>query len=56
MSQLDLVISVDTAVAHMAGALIARPGLLLPHNADFRWLKDRSDSTMVSDYASFSST
>ena len=42
--QLDLVISVDTAVAHMSGALNRPTWLLLPQNADFRWLKDRSDS------------
>ena len=44
IKQLDLVISVDTAVAHLAGALHRPTWLLLPHNADFRWLRDRSDS------------
>ncbi len=41
---LDLVITVDTAVAHLAGAL-ARPGwLLLPFAPDWRWMLTREDS------------
>ncbi len=44
ISQLDLVISVDTAVAHLSGALGKPTWLLLPANADFRWLLDCSDS------------
>ena len=44
VSQLDLVISVDTAVAHLAGALDLPTWVLLPSNADFRWLRDRTDS------------
>jgi len=43
-SQLDLVITVDTAVAHVAGALDKPTWLLLQHNADFRWLRGRSDT------------
>ena len=44
VNQLDLVIAVDTAVAHLAAALHKPTWLLLPHNADFRWLHQRSDS------------
>ena len=42
--QLDLVISVDTSVAHLAGALGEPVWILLPHNPDWRWLLDRDDS------------
>lgn len=44
LSQLDLVITVDTAVAHVAGALNKPVWLMLQHNADFRWLRGREDS------------
>jgi tetratricopeptide (TPR) repeat protein len=44
IQQLDLVISVDTAVAHLTGALGKPVWTLLPFDADWRWLLERSDS------------
>lgn len=41
---MDLVISVDTAVAHLAGALAIPVWVLLPWSPDWRWLLERSDS------------
>jgi hypothetical protein len=44
MANLDLVISVDTATAHLAGAMGLPCWLLLPFSADPRWLRQRQDS------------
>jgi tetratricopeptide (TPR) repeat protein len=44
VSCLDLVITVDTSVAHLAGALGCPTWILLPYTPDYRWLLDRDDS------------
>lgn len=44
VAQLDLVITIDTAVAHLAGALGIETWLLLPAAPDWRWLLKRADS------------
>ncbi len=44
IANMDLVISVDTAVAHLAGAMAKPVWILIPFVADWRWLLDRDDS------------
>jgi hypothetical protein len=44
MKQMDLILSVDTAVPHLAGALGVPVWLLLPYATDWRWLAHRSDT------------
>ncbi len=44
MTQLDLIITVDTMTAHLAGALGIPVWILLPADADWRWMLDRDDS------------
>ena len=44
IGQLDLIISVDTSVAHLAGPMGKPVWVLLPFAPDYRWLLDRGDS------------
>ncbi len=44
IAELDLVISVDTSVAHLAGVLARRCWLLLPFAPDWRWMLGRDDT------------
>ena len=44
MQALDLVITVDTSVAHLAGALGRPVWILLPYAPDWRWMLDRTDT------------
>ncbi|MDE2451181.1 MAG: glycosyltransferase family protein [Gammaproteobacteria bacterium] len=44
MTHLDLIVTSDTSIAHLAGALGRRVWVALQHVPDWRWLLDRSDS------------
>jgi ADP-heptose:LPS heptosyltransferase len=48
ITNMDLVISVDTAVVHLAGALGKPVWTLLQFNPDWRWMLDRNDSPWYS--------
>ena len=41
---MDIIILVDTSVAHLAGAMGKKVCVLLPYAPDFRWMLDRTDS------------
>jgi tetratricopeptide (TPR) repeat protein len=44
MQQLDLVVSVDTAIAHLAGSMGLAVWTMLPFAPDWRWLLERADT------------
>jgi tetratricopeptide (TPR) repeat protein len=44
LTNLDLIITVDTSVAHLAGALAIPTWVMIPFAPDWRWLLDREDS------------
>ena len=44
IDEMDLIISVDTSVAHLAGALGKNVWIILPFHPDYRWMLDRNDS------------
>ena len=48
MANLDLVITIDTVTAHLAGALGIQTWVVLPHVAEWRWLCRRQDSPWYS--------
>jgi ADP-heptose:LPS heptosyltransferase len=48
MYEMDLIITVDTSAAHLAGALGKPVWVLLPFVPDYRWLLERNDSPWYS--------
>jgi tetratricopeptide (TPR) repeat protein len=44
VSCLDLVITVDTSIAHLAATMGCQTWIMLPHTPDYRWLLNRDDS------------
>lgn len=56
ISQLDLIITIDTAVAHLAATMGKPVWLLLSYPPDFRWLLEREDSPWYPDMRIFRQT
>jgi ADP-heptose:LPS heptosyltransferase len=44
IAEMDLIISVDTSLVHLAGSMGRECWVMLPFNPDWRWLLDREDS------------
>ena len=56
IANLDLVITCDSAIAHLAGAMGKPVWILLSHVADFRWMADRDDTPWYSSARLFRQT
>jgi hypothetical protein len=48
LSHLDMVVSVDTSVTHLSGAMGVKTWTLLPFTPEWRWMYDRTDSPWYS--------
>jgi hypothetical protein len=44
MEALDLVVTIDTSIAHLAGGLARPVWMVMPYWGDWRWMIDRTDS------------
>jgi ADP-heptose:LPS heptosyltransferase len=53
VEQMDLIVSVDTSVAHLAGAMGKKVWVLLPDVPDFRWLLEGSNSAWYPQFELF---
>ena len=56
LGNLDALVSVDTAVAHLAGAMGLPTFVLLPHTPDWRWMLSRSDTPLYQSMRLFRKT
>jgi tetratricopeptide (TPR) repeat protein len=56
LATLDLVITTDTCIAHLAGAMATPVWILLPHLADWRWMQSAETSPWYPSAACFAST
>ena len=52
---MDLIITVDTSIVHLAGSMNKKTHLLLPRSPDFRWLLEKNESTWYSSVRLFRS-